>query len=73
MSSGQLGEPWGQFHKWFCTLTPNFCTLGPTFEKLFTGPNDGRRARKFGAGRKTVYEMEPLEGQVSRSSKQDVH
>ena len=50
---------WGRFHKRFCTLTPNFRALHPTFEKLFTGANVGRRAQKVGAGRKTVYEMDP--------------
>ena len=48
----------GQFQKWYCTLTPNFRALRPTFEKLFTGPNVGRRARKIGTVRKTVYETD---------------
>ena len=37
-----------------CTLR-----LRPTFEKLFTGANVGRSTRKIGAGRKTVYEIDP--------------
>ena len=36
-----------------------FAPLRPTFEKLFTGTNVGRRAQKIGAGRKTVYEINP--------------
>ena len=51
---------WGWFYKWFCTLTPNFCALRLTFVKLFTGANVGRRAQKISAGRKTVYEINPL-------------
>ena len=41
-----------RFHKRFC------CALRPTFEKLFTGANVRRRARKIGAGRKTVSEID---------------
>ena len=33
--------------------------MRPTFEKLFTGANVGRRVRKIGAGRKTFYEINP--------------
>ena len=43
----------------FCTPTPNFRALRPTFEKLFTGTKVWRKARKFGVGRKTVYEIDP--------------
>ena len=50
---------WGQFQKRFCALTPNFCALCPTLEKLFTGAKVWRKARKFGLGRKTVYEIDP--------------
>ena len=37
----------------------NFRTLRPTFEKLFTCANVGQSAQKIGAGRKTVYEIDP--------------
>ena len=33
--------------------------LPPTFEKLFTGINVQHKAPKIGAGRKTVYEIDP--------------
>ena len=49
----------GWFHKRFCTLTPNFRTLRPTFEKLFTGAKVQCREQKFGLGRKTVNEFNP--------------
>ena len=49
----------GRFHKRFCALMPNFRALSPTFEKLFTGANVGRRAKNIGAGRKTVYDIDP--------------
>ena len=55
----QATMAWGRFQKRFCALTPNFWALRPTLEKLFTGPNVGRRARKIGAGRKTVNEIDP--------------
>ena len=35
----------GRFHKRFCAPTPNFRTLRPTFEKLFTGAKVRRRAQ----------------------------
>ena len=50
---------WGQFHKRFCALTPNFCTLRPIFEKLFTRKKVGPTMWKFGVGRKKVYEIDP--------------
>ena len=36
-----------------------FVPLRPTFEKLFTGAKVWRKARKFGVGHKTVYEIDP--------------
>ena len=49
----------GRFHKLFCALTPNFCALRPTFEKLFTGAKAQPKAQKMGAGRETFYEIDP--------------
>ena len=49
----------GRFHKWCCALTPNFCALCPTFEKLFTGAKVRCKAQTIGVGRKTVYEIDP--------------
>ena len=43
----------------FCSPTPNFCTLCPTFEKHFTGAKVQRKAQKIGVGCKTVYEIDP--------------
>ena len=40
-------------------LHQTICTLGPTFEKLFTGAKVQHRAQKIGVGGKTVYEIEP--------------
>ena len=54
-------ETWlnrGQFHKLFCALTPNFCTLRPTFEKLFTGAKVWCKAQKMGVGHKAVYKID---------------
>ena len=51
----------GRFHKRFCAPKPNFCTLRPTFKKLFTGTKVWRKARKFGVGRKTVLKSTPGE------------
>ena len=39
---------------------PNFRTLGPTFEKIFTGAKVQSKAQKIGVGRKSVYEIETL-------------
>ena len=36
-----------------------FAPLRPTFEKLFTGAKVRRKAQKFVAGHKTVYEIDP--------------
>ena len=49
----------GRFHKGFYALTPNFCALRPTFEKLFTGAKVRRKAQTMGAGRETFYEIDP--------------
>ena len=50
----------GPFHKPFWALTPNFCALRPTFEKLLGGVKVWRRAQKFGVRRKMVYEIDPM-------------
>ena len=50
---------WGQFHRWFWAPTPNFRTLHPTFEKLFTVAKVQRKVQKFGVESKTVYEIDP--------------
>ena len=39
--------------------TPNFCTIRPTFEKLFCGVKVQGRARTMGVERKTCYEIDP--------------
>ena len=66
------GESMGRFHKWFCALTPNFCALRPTFEKLFSGTNDGRRARIIGAGHKMVFEIDPIRA-AAQSAERPLH
>ena len=52
----------GRFHKGFCAVTPNFCALRPTFEKLFTGAKVRRKAQTMGAGCETFYEIDPSIG-----------
>ena len=47
------GSPWVDFINCFAPCIQHF-------EKLFTGANVGRRAQKIGAGRKLVYEMDPM-------------
>ena len=37
---------------------PNFCTLRPTFEKLFTGVKVWCKAQKMGVGHKAVYKID---------------
>ena len=37
--------------------------LSLTFEKLFTGAKVGYKAQKIGAGRNTVYEIDPSSSQ----------
>ena len=49
----------GRFHKRVLHPEPKFRALRPTFEKLFTGTKVWRKARKFGVGCKTVYEIDP--------------
>ena len=44
----------GRFHKRFCALMPNFCTLRPTFEKLFTGANVGTGRERSAQGAKQL-------------------
>ena len=36
-----------------------YAPLRPTIEKLLTGAKVRRKARKFGVGRETVYEIDP--------------
>ena len=52
--------PWLWFD--FGSLDPHTqgsIALRPIFEKLFTGPKFWRKAKKFGVGRKAVYEIDP--------------
>ena len=49
----------GLSHKWFWALMPNFCAMIPNFEKLFSCTKVWLKVRKFGGGRKTVYEIYP--------------
>ena len=47
----------GRFHKRFCAPTPNFRTLRPTFEKLFTGAK--ARRKRWAQGAKPFMKSTP--------------
>ena len=57
----QKSETRGRFFKLVCTLCHTVRALRPTFEKLISGAEVGRRTWKIGVGHKTVYEIDPRE------------